>query len=278
MSFYAQSGVNIDEGNRFVTLIRDMVSSTHSPNVIGGLGGFAGIYNISPHKLREPVLVSSTDGVGTKLKVAIAAGKLSSIGIDLVAMSINDILVAGAHPLFFLDYISTSKLSPEILREVVAGIVEGCKIAEVSLLGGETAEMPGLYADGDFDLAGFAVGIADKSALMDKSKVAPGDIIIGAASSGFHSNGYSLLRKIFFEDSALKTTDAIEGFGCVADLLLTPTKIYTAVVQEVLQRSEVHAMAHITGGGFYDNITRVLPDNCCAIIDKSLIQEPPPIK
>ncbi|MDR2400331.1 MAG: phosphoribosylformylglycinamidine cyclo-ligase [Deferribacteraceae bacterium] len=278
MSFYTESGVNIDEGNRFVSLIKDMVASTCSPNVIGGLGGFAGLYDISQSTVKEPVLVSSTDGVGTKLKVAIAAERLDSVGIDLVAMSVNDILVTGARPLFFLDYISSSKLLPEVLSKVVAGIAAGCRIANVSLLGGETAEMPGMYAEGDFDLAGFVVGLADKKALTDRSNVIPGDIMIGIASSGFHSNGYSLLRKVFFKDNGFDISDNIENFGTVGDLLLTPTKIYSDLVGEVLKNSTVHSMAHITGGGFYDNIPRSIPEKCSAYIKRSSIKEPPPIK
>jgi phosphoribosylformylglycinamidine cyclo-ligase len=278
MSFYSESGVNIDEGNRFVSLIKDMVSSTHTSNVMGGLGGFAGMFDISSYSFKEPVLVSSTDGVGTKLKVAIAAGVLDSVGIDLVAMSVNDLLVTGAVPLFFLDYIASAKLRPEVLSEVVSGIVKGCKIAGVALLGGETAEMPGMYAEGDFDLAGFAVGIADKKNLTDKDRVKAGDTLIGLASSGFHSNGYSLLRKVFFEDCGLTVTDNIEGFGTVGSLLLTPTRIYSAIAQEVMKRHEVHSMVHITGGGFYDNIIRVIPDKYSAVIKRSTIEEPRPIK
>jgi phosphoribosylformylglycinamidine cyclo-ligase len=245
------------------------------------MGGFAGLYDISSGGFTEPVLVSSTDGVGTKLKVAVAAGKFDTVGIDLVAMSVNDILVTGAKPLFFLDYIASSKLCPQTLSKVVAGIAEGCKTAGVSLLGGETAEMPGIYAEGDFDLAGFAVGIADKKALINTDTVQPGDIIIALPSSGFHSNGYSLLRKVFFEDNGFGVTDSLSDLGfesTVGDLLLIPTMIYSAAVREVLKAAAVHAMAHITGGGFYDNIPRVLGKNCRADIKKSLIKEPLPVK
>jgi phosphoribosylformylglycinamidine cyclo-ligase len=242
------------------------------------LGGFAGLYDISGIGLKEPILVSSTDGVGTKLKIAISADKLNTIGIDLVAMSVNDILVTGAQPLFFLDYISTSRLSPERLAEVVSGISDGCKAAGVSLLGGETAEMPGMYAEGDFDLAGFAVGIADREKLMDINRVKAGDVIIGVSSSGFHSNGYSLLRKVFFEDNGLSAADNIPGFGNVGEMLLMPTKIYANVVREVLKSAEVHSMAHITGGGFYDNLPRVMGGGLTARIAKSLIREPVPVK
>lgn len=271
---YRKSGVNIDEGNRFVELIKNMVEGTHNKSVLGGLGGFAGFYNISDIKMSEPVLVSCTDGVGTKLKVAIDAGRYDTVGIDLVAMSVNDLIVTGAVPLFFLDYIATGRLSPEAMADVVKGIVDGCKQSGSALLGGETAEMPGMYKDGDFDLGGFAVGMVNKPDIIDGSAVKSGDVLVGLASSGFHSNGYSLLRKVFFEDNGLKPEDTVASYGTVADLLLEPTRIYVKTVRKVLEaKLPIHGMVHITGGGFYDNIPRVLPEGVDVIIDKDAFPE-----
>jgi phosphoribosylformylglycinamidine cyclo-ligase len=225
------------------------------------------------------VLVASTDGVGTKLKVAVEAKKFDTIGIDLVAMSVNDLLVTGAKPLFFLDYISTGKLNPETLLNVVSGITVGCREAGIALIGGETAEMPGMYADGDFDLAGFAVGVVEKDKILGKDRVDLGDSIVGITSSGFHSNGYSLLRNLFFNRLGFSITDTIPCYGPISELLLTPTKIYSSVVQATLDSDiEIHSMVHITGGGFYDNIPRAIKDNQCAKIFKSNIKEPPAIR
>ncbi|MDR2870039.1 MAG: phosphoribosylformylglycinamidine cyclo-ligase [Deferribacteraceae bacterium] len=264
---YSKSGVNIDEGNRFVSLIKNMVESTHNKAVLGGLGGFAGFYELAAFKnMAEPVLVASTDGVGTKLKVAIDSKTYDTVGIDLVAMSVNDLIVTGARPLFFLDYVATGKLSPEAMSMVVRGIVDGCKQAGCALLGGETAEMPGMYADGDFDLAGFAVGIVDKAKAIDGSRIKKGDIIAGLASSGFHSNGFSLLRKIFGEKSAYNRT------------ILEPTKIYVPQVLAALDAGiDIKGMVHITGGGFYDNIPRVLPEGLGAEIDKNSFPNVPAV-
>lgn len=277
---YKQSGVNIDEGNRFVGMIKKMVESTYSADVIGGLGGFAGLYNISAFKsMDEPVLVAATDGVGTKLKVAIEAGVYDTVGVDLVAMSVNDLIVTGARPLFFLDYIATAHLSAEAMSEVVKGITDGCVQAGAALLGGETAEMPGMYAPGDFDLAGFAVGIVDRKKAIDGSGIEKGDVIVGLPSSGFHSNGYSLLRKVFFDDLKMGVDDLIPGYGKVGELLLKPTKIYVkSVLAAVDAGIDIKGMVHITGGGFYENINRVLPEGSRAVIDKSVFVEPDAVK
>ncbi len=278
MSKYTESGVNIDEGNRFVNLIKKSVESTRIPGVIGGLGGFAGLFDLSAVMVDEPVLVSCTDGVGTKLRVAIEAQKFDTVGIDLVAMSVNDLIVTGARPLLFLDYIATGKLSPEAMVSVVEGISEGCRQSGAALLGGETAEMPGMYAPGDFDLAGFAVGIVSRPKMIDGSKIREGDVIVGLASSGFHSNGYSLLRKVFFEEKGLSPFDLLPGYGTVGDLLLTPTTIYVKTILAALERIDIHGMVHITGGGFYDNIPRVLPEGLCAVVDKNAFTEPPAVR
>ena len=277
-SEYQKSGVNIDEGNRFVEIIKTMVASTATKEVLGGLGGFAGFFDLSAFSIKEPVLVACTDGVGTKLRVAIDAEIYNTVGIDLVAMSVNDLIVTGARPLFFLDYVATAKLSAENMAEVVAGIVTGCKEAQVALIGGETAEMPGMYKAGDFDLAGFAVGIVNKPDIIDGSRIRPGDKLIGLASSGFHSNGYSLLRKIFFEDMGLSPNDHLPLYGSLGKLLLTPTRIYVKTVLGLLNKVDVHGMVHITGGGFYDNIPRVLPKEVSAVVRRESFPEPDAVK
>ncbi len=276
---YRQSGVNIDEGNRFVSLIKSSVESTKINGVIGGIGGFAGLFSLAEFKdMEEPVLVSGADGVGTKLKVALMSEKYDTVGIDLVAMSVNDLLVTGAKPLFFLDYVAVGTLVPETMKDVVLGVSEGCRQAGCALLGGETAEMPGLYANKDFDLAGFAVGIIDKKKIIDGSNIKEGDVIIGLSSSGFHSNGYSLLRNILFNDLNYKASDIFYDDVTVAEALLTPTKIYSSVVQHVTSKVDVKGMVHITGGGFYDNIPRVLPKDIACEIDISEVEMPKVIK
>ncbi len=276
---YKKSGVNIDEGNRFVSLIKSEVESTKINGVLGGIGGFAGLFSLSSFKdMEEPVLVSGTDGVGTKLKVALMSEKYNTVGIDLVAMSVNDLLVTGAKPLFFLDYVAVGKLIPENMKDIVLGVVAGCKESGCALLGGETAEMPGLYIDNDFDLAGFAVGIVDKKKIIDGSTIKSGDVIIGVASSGFHSNGYSLLRNILFNDMGYKANDIFYDDVTVADALLIPTKIYAKIVENVTKNVNVKGMVHITGGGFYDNIPRVLPKNISAKIDILNVDMPKSIK
>lgn len=276
---YRQSGVDIDEGNRFISLIKSSVESTKIDGVLGGIGGFAGLFSLSNFKdMEEPVLVSGADGVGTKLKVAIMSGRYDTVGIDLVAMSVNDLLVTGAVPLFFLDYVAVGSLVPERMQEVVAGVAEGCRQAGCALLGGETAEMPGLYANNDFDLAGFAVGIVDKAKIIDGSSIKEGDILIGMSSSGFHSNGYSLLRNVLFNDKGMKVNDVFYDNVTVGDSLLIPTKIYAKAVRSVMSKANVKGMVHITGGGFYDNIPRVLPENVSVEIDVSSVEMPEVIK
>ena len=276
---YRQSGVDIDEGNRFISLIKSSVDSTKINGVIGGIGGFAGLFSLAEFKdMEEPVLVSGADGVGTKLKVALMSEKYDAVGIDLVAMSVNDLLVTGAKPLFFLDYVAVGKLIPETMKDVVLGVSKGCKDAGCALLGGETAEMPGLYVNKDFDLAGFAVGIVDRKKIIDGSSIKDGDVIIGISSSGFHSNGYSLLRNVLFNDKGYKASDIFYDDVTVAEALLIPTKIYAKVVQKVVSQVNVKGMVHITGGGFYDNIRRVLPKDISAEIDVSAMEMPKVIK
>lgn len=272
---YKQSGVNIDEGNRFISLIKSSVESTKINGVIGGIGGFAGLFSLAEFKnMEEPVLVSGADGVGTKLKVALMSEKYDTVGIDLVAMSVNDLLVTGAKPLFFLDYVAVGRLIPETMKDVVVGVSEGCRQAGCALLGGETAEMPGLYSNNDFDLAGFAVGVIDRKKIIDGSKIQENDVIIGLSSSGFHSNGYSLLRNVLFNDMGLRGNDIFYDNVTVAEALLIPTKIYSSVVQHVVSKVNVKGMVHITGGGFYDNIPRVLPKDISAEIDLSQVELP----
>nr|WP_320011926.1 phosphoribosylformylglycinamidine cyclo-ligase [uncultured Desulfobulbus sp.] len=268
-SKYTEAGVDIDKGNHFVSRIKDIVSSTHRRGVLTDIGGFAGLFAIGNEDLKNPVLLAATDGVGTKLSVAKLCNKHDTIGIDLVAMCVNDVIVSGAKPLFFLDYFACSTLDLDVATDVVRGIAEGCKQAQCSLIGGETAEMPGLYQTEDYDLAGFVVGIGDRNALIDGSDVRVGDKIIGLASSGIHSNGYSLVRKIFFEELGKKVDDVIDSFGCtVGEELLRPTRIYVESVTNVMRRFKIHGLVHITGGGFIDNIPRILPSGCAAHIKK----------
>jgi len=258
---YKNSGVDIDEGNRFVSVIKKTVESTYNKNVLGSIGGFAGFFDISSVKgMSEPVLVSGTDGVGTKLKVAIDTGILNTVGIDLVAMCVNDIIVTGAKPLFFLDYMATGKLSSEKMAQVVEGIAEGCRQSDCPLVGGETAEMPGMYSGEDFDLAGFAVGVLDKPKAVTGERIEAGDVIVGLPSSGLHSNGFSLARKLFFEKLGMKPDDILFDNVKLKKALLEPTRIYVPQIMKIIDAGvDVKGMVHITGGGFYDNIPRVLP-------------------
>ncbi|WP_028319019.1 phosphoribosylformylglycinamidine cyclo-ligase [Desulfobulbus elongatus] len=275
-SKYSEAGVDIDKGNLFVSRIKSIVAETHRRGVISDIGGFSGLFAIGNEDLKNPVLVASTDGVGTKLAVAKLCDKHDTIGIDLVAMCVNDVIVSGAKPLFFLDYFASSTLDVEVATDVVRGIAEGCKQAQCSLIGGETAEMPGLYQPGDYDLAGFVVGIGDRNAIVDGSDIRVGDRIIGLASSGFHSNGYSLIRKVFFEELGRKIDDFIEEFGCtVGEELLKPTRIYVDSVVNTLRRYKIHGLVHITGGGFIDNIPRILPAGCTAHIHPGTWPVPP---
>jgi len=269
---YRDSGVDIDAGNALIERIKPAVSRTRRPGVLTGLGGFGGLFELPLQQFREPVLVSGTDGVGTKLKLAIEAGIHDTIGIDLVAMCVNDIVVSGAEPLFFLDYYATGKLDLDVATDVINGIARGCELAGAALVGGETAEMPGMYHPGDYDLAGFSVGLVDKSAIIDGSAVAPGDVIVGLASSGPHSNGYSLIRKII-EVSGSDLDTPLDG-GSLAESLLAPTRIYVKSLLSLFGTVKVHALAHITGGGLLENIPRVLPQATRAVIDTTAWQQP----
>jgi phosphoribosylformylglycinamidine cyclo-ligase len=262
---YRDAGVDIDAGNALVERIKPLAASTFRPGVLTGLGGFGALFELPWERYRQPVLVSGTDGVGTKLKLALMLGRHDSVGIDLVAMCANDILVAGAEPLFFLDYYATGRLDLSVATAVVAGIARGCELAGCALAGGETAEMPGMYAEGDYDLAGFCVGIAEKDALLKPERVKPGDILIGLASSGPHSNGYSLIRKII-EISGADLNESLDG-STLAERLLAPTRIYVKPVLGMMREVDVHAMAHITGGGLPENLPRVLPPKTRAVID-----------
>lgn len=267
---YKDAGVDIDSGNNFVKLIKPMVKSTYRPEVIADLGGFGGLFSLNTSKYRQPVLVSGTDGVGTKLKLAFLTDKHDTVGIDLVAMCVNDIVVQGAEPLFFLDYLATGKLHPEKASEIVKGIAQGCSLAGCSLIGGETAEMPGFYAEGEYDLAGFAVGVVERDNIIDGSSITVGNKLIGLASSGLHSNGYSLARKVFFEIMNLDVSSTLPGTtATVGDSLLTPTRIYVKSVLNLLRDFKINGIAHITGGGLLENVPRILPNGCKALINKN---------
>ncbi len=264
---YRDAGVDIEAGEEAVRRITPLARTTARPEVIGGIGGFAGFVRV-PAGYREPVLVSSTDGVGSKLKVAIQADRHDTVGVDLVAMGVNDVLVHGAEPLYFLDYIGTSRLDPARVEALVTGIARGCREAGCSLVGGETAELPDLYAPGEYDLAGFAVGVVERASIIDGQAVRAGDAVLGLASSGLHSNGYSLARRIVFDVLGLSIDAVFPGLGRpVGDELLEPTRIYARAVRALLRRGvEVKAMAHITGGGLPGNLLRVLPAGCRAVL------------
>jgi len=263
---YREAGVDIDAGADAVRRITPLARATSRAEVIGGLGGFASFVSVAS-KYREPVLVSSTDGVGTKLKVAFLAGRHDTVGIDLVAMGVNDILVHGAEPLYFLDYIAIGRLDPEQIEAIVSGIATGCRQAGCALVGGEMAEHPDSHAPGEYDLAGFAVGVVERTRLLDGSAVRPGDVVIGLASSGLHSNGFTLVRRIVFDVMRLGVFDPLPGTDrSVADELLEPTRIYARSIQKLLESVEVRAMAHVTGGGLTGNVPRVLPQGCRARI------------
>jgi len=267
---YAEAGVDIDAGKRFVEIIRPIVSKTFRSNVISDIGGYAGLYSVNLGDIKKPVLVSSTDGVGTKLKIAFMLGKHDTIGIDLVAMCVNDILVQGATPLFFLDYLSMGKLNRDTAVEIVKGISRGCQEAGCALIGGETAEMPGFYAPNEYDLAGFAVGLVDADQITDGSEIAIGHQLIGIGSSGLHSNGYSLVRRIFFDWLKMSVNDYIDEFGrTVGEELLEPTKIYVKVIGHLMKNFHIFGISHITGGGITENLPRILPKDCQAIIRRS---------
>lgn len=269
---YKDAGVDIDAGNALVDRIKHVSKATQRSEVMGGLGGFGALCEI-PDGYRSPVLVSGTDGVGTKLRLAMQLGRHDTIGIDLVAMCSNDIAVVGAEPLLFLDYYATGKLNVDVAAKVIEGIGKGCQLAGAALVGGETAEMPGMYEGEDYDLAGFCVGVVEKNQIIDGHKVAPGDIIIGIASSGPHSNGYSLIRKIIEVAGADLSTPC--GSTTLADALMAPTQIYNKPLLALQREVKPHALAHITGGGLLENIPRVLPEGCSAVLDTSSWELPP---
>nr|WP_286680256.1 phosphoribosylformylglycinamidine cyclo-ligase [Tepidanaerobacter sp. EBM-49] len=272
---YRDAGVDVDAGNRAVELMKEHVRSTYRPGVLGNLGSFGGFFQLDTKKYKEPVLVSGTDGVGTKLKIAFMMDKHDTVGIDGVAMCVNDIIVHGAEPLFFLDYIALGKLIPEKVADIVKGVSAGCKMAGCALIGGETAEMPGMYAEDEYDIAGFAVGAVEKSKVIDGSAIEKDDVVIGIASSGLHSNGFSLARKVFFEIGKFSSSDYIEELGrTLGEELLEPTKIYVKTV-ESLSKFDIHGMAHITGGGIIENLPRILPEGIHFSIKKGSWEIPP---
>ncbi|WOS63845.1 phosphoribosylformylglycinamidine cyclo-ligase [Sinorhizobium fredii] len=272
---YSDAGVDIDAGNLMVEKIKPHVRSTQRPGADGEIGGFGGLFDLKAAGFTDPVLVAANDGVGTKLKIAIDANKHDTVGIDLVAMCVNDLVVQGAEPLFFLDYFATGKLDPDQGAAIVAGIAAGCREAGCALIGGETAEMPGMYSGGDYDLAGFSVGAAERGQLLPAGDIAEGDVILGLASSGVHSNGYSLVRKIVSLSGLAWDAPAPFGEGTLADLLMTPTRIYVkALLKAIRETRAIKALAHITGGGFPENIPRVLPKQLAAEIDLDAIQPP----
>jgi len=272
---YKDAGVDIAAGNHFVNLIKPLVKKTSRPEVLTDIGGFGGLFSLNSNKYQRPVLVAATDGVGTKLKLAFLLEKHDTVGIDLVAMCVNDIIVQGAEPLFFLDYLATAKLEPEKAVEILKGIAEGCKQANCALLGGETAEMPGMYTGEEYDLAGFSVGVVDNDKIIDGSTITKGDQIIGIASSGLHSNGFSLARKIFIETLKLDLTATPAGLDKpLGDTLLEPTRIYVKSILNLLRDFNIKGIAHITGGGLLENIPRILPKHCKAVIEKDSWDKP----
>ncbi len=272
---YRDAGVDIDEGDRLVDLIKPLARPTLRPEVLAGIGGFGGLFALDVKRYRDPVLVSGTDGVGTKLKLAFLTGRHDTVGIDLVAMSVNDVVVTGAEPLFFLDYFATGRLRAEDAAQVVKGIAEGCRQAGCALIGGETAELPGFYAEGEYDLAGFAVGVVERDRILDGRAVRPGDALLGVASTGLHSNGYSLARKVLLERHALSDRPAELGGRTVGEVLLEPTRIYAKDVLALLGKVPVGAVAHITGGGLPGNAPRNLPDGTRARIHAGAWPVPP---
>lgn len=270
---YKEAGVDIDAGEELVERIKAPVKRTNRPEVIGGLGGFGALTRI-PERYKKPVLVSGTDGVGTKLRLAIDLKRHATVGQDLVAMCVNDLIVQGAEPLFFLDYYATGHLDVDTAATVVTGIARGCEMAGCALVGGETAEMPGMYESGDYDLAGFSVGVVEESDIIDGSQVKAGDSLVAIASSGPHSNGYSLIRKILEVSGTRPLTETLPSGRLIADALMEPTRIYVKPVLKLLETVKVHALAHITGGGFWENIPRVLPEGTCAACNASSWQWP----
>lgn len=272
---YADAGVDIDAGNKAVELMKDSVRSTYRSEVLGDLGGFGGLFALNVKKYKEPILVSGTDGVGTKLKLAFMMDKHDTIGQDVVAMCVNDILVQGAEPLFFLDYIAVDKVDSQKVADIVKGVAAACKESGCALIGGETAEMSGFYAKNEYDIAGFCVGVVDKEKLITGEKVKQGDVLIGLPSSGVHSNGFSLVRKIVFDKMQYNLNNFVSEFGStLGEALLTPTRLYPKTVLPLLKKFDIHGMVHITGGGFYDNIPRALPKDCDALVDTNAWEMP----
>jgi len=273
---YADSGVDVEKANALIPEIKKIAKSTSRPGVIGEIGGFGGLFSLNTNQYSHPVLVSSTDGVGTKLRVAFMMEQHDSIGIDLVAMCVNDIVVQGAKPLFFLDYISSGQLLPNVILDIVKGIADGCRQADCALIGGETAEMPDFYKPNEYDLCGFSVGIVDNSKIIDGSNISVGNKLIGIESSGLHSNGFSLVRKICFETlNYTVDTYVPELQQTIGECLLTPTRIYSEMLQPLIRDFQISGLAHITGGGLIDNVSRILPGSCKAIIHKSSWDIPP---
>ena len=267
---YEKAGVNIEAGYEAVERMKSHVERTARKGIMGTFGGFGGMFDLSSLNYKEPVLISGTDGVGTKLKLAFMTDTHDTIGIDCVAMCVNDIVAQGAEPLFFLDYVAVGKAVPARIEQIVKGVADGCVQSGAALIGGETAEMPGLYEEDEYDLAGFAVGACEKSKIVTGEKIAEGDVLVGIASSGVHSNGYSLVRKIVFEEQGYETDTVVEGFeelGEIGKALLTPTKIYAKPVMEMHQNLNIHGMAHVTGGGFYENLPRMMPEALAVEID-----------
>ena len=269
---YKIAGVNIDAGNKLVDLIKPTIRSTQRPEVLSSLGGFSGLFALQQNNYKQPILVSSTDGVGTKLRLAQQLNQHSTIGIDLVAMCVNDVIVQGAEPLFFLDYFATGKLSVEKAQAVIEGIAEGCRQAGAALIGGETAEMPGMYDDGEYDLAGFCVGVVDQEDLIDGSNITDGDLIVGLPSSGIHSNGFSLVNKVL--ETTNTSLDQKINKRILGEILLTPTVIYTKVVLQLIQSLSIHGICHITGGGLLENVPRIIPDGLSANINTTTWSRP----
>ncbi|MGE5578196.1 MAG: phosphoribosylformylglycinamidine cyclo-ligase [Syntrophothermus sp.] len=273
---YRDAGVDIEAGYEVVRRIKKFAAAASRPGVIGGLGGFGGLFALDGKRYTEPVLVSGADGVGTKLAVAFKTGRHSTVGIDAVAMCVNDIVAQGAEPLFFLDYLAMGRLVPAVAEEVVAGVAEGCRQAGCALIGGETAEMPGFYREGEYDLAGFAVGVVEREKIVDGRGTEPGDLLIGLASSGLHSNGFSLTRRIFFDKAGLEVDSKVAGLSRpLGEELLTPTRIYVPTVRALMERFRIKGIAHITGGGFYENIPRALGEGCRAQVQKGSWPVPP---
>ncbi len=276
---YKAAGVDIDAANQSVDLIKKWTDRTSRSEVLSGIGSFGGLFALNSGKYQEPVLVSGTDGVGTKLKIAQMMGVHDTVGIDLVAMCVNDILAHGAEPLFFLDYIALGKLQPEMVEKLVKGVSEGCLQAGCALIGGETAEMPGFYKEDEYDLAGFAVGVVERSRLINGATIQDGDVLVGLASSGVHSNGFSLVRKVLLEKAELRLDQQVEELGhTLGEELIIPTHIYVKSVLSLLDEVEVHGMAHITGGGLAENLQRVMPAGMGAVIDTNLLETPPIFK